>query len=53
MATYTGINHFTMAMEGPGPQPGHWPDVKIPTPIQDRKVYPGEGMVLAEVRETE
>jgi catechol 2,3-dioxygenase-like lactoylglutathione lyase family enzyme len=41
------------AMEGPGPQPGHWPDVKIPTPIQDRKVYPGEGMVLAEVRETE
>ena len=53
MATYTHINHFAMAMEGPDPQPGHWSEVKTPTPIQDLKGYPGEGMVLAEDRGTE
>lgn len=31
------------ALEGPWPRPGHWPDVKTPTPEQDREVFPGEG----------
>jgi catechol 2,3-dioxygenase-like lactoylglutathione lyase family enzyme len=37
-----------ITMEGPDPQKGHWPEVKTPTPREDRRVYPGEGMVLAE-----
>ena len=42
-----------IAMEGPDPQPWNWPGVKNPTPVQDRKVYPGEGMVLVEDIESE
>jgi catechol 2,3-dioxygenase-like lactoylglutathione lyase family enzyme len=34
-----------VAQEGSEPQPGHWPDVKNPTPAEDRKIYPGEGAV--------
>ncbi len=37
-----------VAMEGPKPQPGHWPEVIEPTSVADRRVYPGEGMILLE-----
>jgi hypothetical protein len=37
-----------IAMEGPEPQPGHWPEPGGAIPQADRKVYPGEGKVLAE-----
>jgi catechol 2,3-dioxygenase-like lactoylglutathione lyase family enzyme len=36
------------AREGPEPQGGHWPEIKKATPPNERIVYPGEGMVLAE-----
>jgi catechol 2,3-dioxygenase-like lactoylglutathione lyase family enzyme len=39
------------ALEGPDPRPGYWPQIQKPTPIEDRRVYPGEGMVLAEDNE--
>ena len=42
------IKPTAIAQEGPEPQPGHWPKVINPTPAEKRKVYPGEGMVLAE-----
>jgi catechol 2,3-dioxygenase-like lactoylglutathione lyase family enzyme len=38
----------TVALEGPEPQSGHWPEVTRPTPQEDRLVYPGEGMDLLE-----
>lgn len=34
------------ALEGPEPQPGHWPAPTEPTPPSDRQVFPGEGAVL-------
>jgi len=34
------------AREGADPQPGHWPDVKNPTPESGLDIYPGEGMIL-------
>ena len=37
-----------IAQEGPEPQPGHWAQTTNPTPEEERMVYPGEGMVLAE-----
>ena len=37
-----------VAREGSVPQPGHWPEVTRPTPREDRMVYPGEGLILAE-----
>jgi catechol 2,3-dioxygenase-like lactoylglutathione lyase family enzyme len=37
-----------VAMEGPEPQPGHWPGPVEITPQTERKIYPGEGMILAE-----
>lgn len=37
-----------VAREGAAPQPGHWPPVEGPTPAQERRVYPGEGMDLLE-----
>ena len=37
-----------LTLEGPEPQPGHWPEAKIRTPQEERRVYPGEGMILAE-----
>ena len=36
------------ALEGAEPQPGHWPEVKTPTPVEARHHYPGEGVILAE-----
>ena len=35
-------------LEGPDPQPGHWPERGAPTPDEDRVVYPGEGMIVVE-----
>jgi catechol 2,3-dioxygenase-like lactoylglutathione lyase family enzyme len=32
-----------IAMEGAGPVAGRWPEVKSPTPREERKVYPGQG----------
>jgi catechol 2,3-dioxygenase-like lactoylglutathione lyase family enzyme len=41
-------NSTAVAREGPESQPGHWPENIKPTPHEDRMVYPGEGMILAE-----
>lgn len=41
-------NPTAVAQEGSEPQPGHWPEQTKPTPHEDRMVYPGEGMILAE-----
>jgi catechol 2,3-dioxygenase-like lactoylglutathione lyase family enzyme len=38
----------SLALEGPEPQAGHWPEVEHPTPPEERRVYPGEGMILVE-----
>jgi len=38
----------SVAKEGSEPQPGHWPENGETTPFEDRKIYPGEGMILAE-----
>lgn len=35
-----------VALEGPAPQPGHWPEPENPTAPEDRRVYPGEGQAL-------
>lgn len=37
-----------VALEGPEPQSGHWPERFEPTPPEDRYAYPGEGMILVE-----
>jgi len=34
------------ALEGPEPNPGVWPPVLRPTPPEERRVFPGEGMEL-------
>ncbi|EPR40242.1 Glyoxalase/bleomycin resistance protein/dioxygenase [Desulfovibrio sp. X2] len=34
------------AMEGNGPQPGHWPGPGEPTPEEDRRAYPGDGQQI-------
>jgi len=34
------------ALEGPEPRPGIWPRVENPTPIEDRRAYPGQGSDL-------
>ena len=34
------------ALEGPDPQPGHWPAVRSATPVAQRSVYQGEGVIL-------
>lgn len=36
--------------EGAEPQPGHWP-APTPTPLADRRIYPGEGRELVLVEE--
>jgi catechol 2,3-dioxygenase-like lactoylglutathione lyase family enzyme len=36
-----------VALEGPEPQPGKWPEPK-PTPEEEKRVYPGEGRELLE-----
>jgi catechol 2,3-dioxygenase-like lactoylglutathione lyase family enzyme len=35
-------------LEGPDPRPGHWPEPRTRTAVGNRRVYPGEGMILAE-----
>ena len=35
-----------VTMEGPEPQPGHWPRAPQTTPLKERKVYPGAGKDL-------
>lgn len=37
-----------VAREGALPQAGHWPAVEEPTPADQRRVYPGEGLDLLE-----
>ena len=37
-----------LATEGSEQQPGYWPKIQNPTPVKDRRVFPGEGMVLVE-----
>jgi len=37
-----------VAQEGPEPQPGHWPERSRPTPLEERQVYPGEGLVFTQ-----
>jgi len=39
-------NPSPIAEEGVDPQTGHWPEVKNATPLEDRNIYPGEGMAL-------
>ena len=41
-------NTLPSALEGADPQPGLWPEPATPTPIDERMVYPGEGMILLE-----
>jgi catechol 2,3-dioxygenase-like lactoylglutathione lyase family enzyme len=41
-------NPTAIAKEGVDPQTGHWPEVKKATPVEDRRIYPGEGTVLIE-----
>jgi catechol 2,3-dioxygenase-like lactoylglutathione lyase family enzyme len=35
-----------IAQEGPDPLPDKWPKVEKPTPVEERKVYPGAGSEL-------
>lgn len=35
------------ALEGSEPQPGHWPEVTSPTPVDQRTIYPGEGTIFS------
>lgn len=37
-----------VTLEGPRPQPGHWPAVAEPTPVEQRRTYPGEGLALTQ-----
>jgi catechol 2,3-dioxygenase-like lactoylglutathione lyase family enzyme len=36
-----------VAEEGAEPKPGHWPQVTLATPREERQIYPGEGSELA------
>jgi len=36
------------ALEGPEPQAGVWKEISRPTPIKERMVYPGEGIIFRE-----
>jgi len=40
-------------LEGADPQTNHWPEVKKSTPSEDRNIYPGEGMILADNSENQ
>jgi catechol 2,3-dioxygenase-like lactoylglutathione lyase family enzyme len=37
-----------VTLEGPEPQPGHWPEVTSPTPDSEKKTYPGAGRELVD-----
>jgi catechol 2,3-dioxygenase-like lactoylglutathione lyase family enzyme len=39
-------NPTAIAEEGADPQASHWPEVKKSTALEDRSIYPGEGMAL-------
>lgn len=41
-------NPSSVTLEGSDPVSGHWPKVTRPTPISERTIYPGEGLVLSE-----
>jgi len=41
------------ALEGPEPQPGHWPAPKGSVPEAERLIFPGEGLVLSELSKEE
>jgi catechol 2,3-dioxygenase-like lactoylglutathione lyase family enzyme len=41
-------NPSSLTLEGSDPVSGHWPKVSSPTPVQERMIYPGEGLVLSE-----
>ncbi len=43
-------NPSAIAKEGAEPQTGHWPEVKKSTPLEDRSIYPGEGMALISLK---
>ena len=38
----------SVGQEGSESQSGHWPENGEPIPYEDRKIYPGEGVILAE-----
>ena len=40
----------TVTQEGAGPQAGKWP-APTPTPLADRRIYPGEGRELVQVED--
>jgi hypothetical protein len=37
-----------VTLEGPRPQAGRWPPVDEPTPADQRRTYPGEGLALTQ-----
>jgi len=37
-----------VALEGPDPQPGKWPQPREFTPAEQRMIYPGEGRIVLE-----
>ncbi len=39
---------LAIAAEGAGPQPGHWPDVTTPTPVEDMVAKSGNGLPMRE-----
>jgi len=39
------------ARVGSEPKTGHWPEVKVKTPEEDRYIFPGEGLVLSDLAE--
>ena len=43
----TDIQPTATALDGPTPQSGHWPVVSRRTPVSRRRMYPGDGKVLA------
>lgn len=36
------------ALEGPDPQPGHWPEEVVAVAYEDKVIYPGEGRIFVE-----
>jgi catechol 2,3-dioxygenase-like lactoylglutathione lyase family enzyme len=46
-------NPPAVALEGPSPQPGKWPGPVTPTPEVERRIYPGEGMILTDNHDLE
>ena len=38
-----------VTLEGSDPASGVWPEVASPTPVSEREIFPGEGLVLAQL----